>query len=122
MFLKNLSALFFPLIIAVPLSLILNYFTPLVSKNWHYSLVFLSLLCFILNLIYARYSASKTFTQLLLAGIVIKLLAGFTVVLVYSLIDRPGFLSFSIHFIGHYILFTIFEIRYLLFLIKHTTR
>jgi hypothetical protein len=118
MFLRNLLALVFALVLAVSLSLILNNCTALVSKNWPYGLLFLTVLCFSLNLVYARRASSDTFTQLLIGSVVIKLLAGLTFIVVYSLIYKSDFFNFSVHFIGHYILFTIFEIRYLLFLIK----
>jgi hypothetical protein len=118
MFLRNLAALFFPVLLAIPVSLVLNSFTPIASKNWDYGIIFLTVLCFILNCVYAYHSLSETFTQLLIVCLVIKLLAGLTVILTYSFIDPPDFFNFSIHFIIQYILFTIFEIRYLLFLIK----
>ncbi|WP_317896533.1 hypothetical protein [Aurantibacillus circumpalustris] len=116
--LKNFYALAIPLSLSVAVSLLLNTYTRIISENYLYSLSFFTLIGFILNIIYAQKAGTKIFTQLLLVAIVIKLLLGLTGVIVYSFIDKPGFFSFSIQFILHYILFTIFEIRYLLFLIK----
>jgi len=77
-------------------------------------------LSFFMNLFFARKRASPDFTQLLLGGIVVKLLLSLVVILVFS-VRKPIFFSFSLHFISHYVLFTIFEIRYLLPLIKKNT-
>jgi hypothetical protein len=118
MFLRNLLALVIPLILSVILSLLLNKYSLLVSASWYYGILFLLPLCFILNLVYAHHSSSKTFTELLLVALVIKLLLALIAIVAYSFIDKPGFFNFAIHFILHYILFTIFEIRYLLFIIK----
>ena len=120
---RNIYALAIPIILCVAVSLLLNSYTRISSENWLYSLTFFSVIGFILNLIYAQKAGTKIFTQLLLVAIVIKLLLGLTGVIVYSFIDKVGFFNFSIQFILHYILFTIFEIRYLLFLIKiHPTK
>jgi hypothetical protein len=118
MLIRNLSALIIPGILSLILSLLLNDYSSLISANWYFGILFLLLLCFILNLIYAHRSDSKTFTELLLAALVIKLLLALIAIILYSFFDKPGFFNFSIHFILHYILFTIFEIRYLLFIIK----
>ena len=118
MFFKNLGSVFFSGLFAFILSLLLNHYSHLVSKHYQYSIMYFSIVCFVLNTIYAVKSKSKTFTELLLAGLVIKFLLAFIVIIIYSIIDKPNFFYFSIHFISHYILFTIFEIRYLLQLIK----
>jgi len=79
-------------------------------------------LTFILNLVYAKQAGSENFTQLMIAAIVIKLLQALVIILVYSLVfEKKGFFGFAVHFIIQYILFTIFEIRYLLHLIKTQT-
>jgi hypothetical protein len=81
------------------------------------------ILSFVFNLIYAYKAGSKDFTELLLVTIVIKLVLALIFVLVYSFIDKPGFRNFSIQFVAQYILFTVFEIRYLLHIIKtHSTK
>ncbi len=118
MFLRNLQAIFFPCLLAIPLSMALNHYTGIGAPNWHYGLLFLVVFCFSLNTVYAYNAGSDNFTQLLIASIVIKLLLALIVILVYSLFDKTGFFNFSLHFISHYVLFTIFEIRYLLYIIK----
>lgn len=121
MFLKNMFSVFIPATLSVLLSLILNHFSPIRSENWMYGLLFLFVLCIILNLIYTFRSGAENFTELLIVAIVIKLLLALIVIVGYSFLDKPGFFNFSLHFILHYILFTIFEIRYLLYLIKKNT-
>ncbi len=111
-------SVFIPGVLSVLLSLILNRFSPIMAENWMYGLLFLFVLCLALNLIYAFKAGAENFTELLIVAIVIKLLLALILIVVYSFIDKTGFFNFSLHFILHYILFTIFEIRYLLYLIK----
>lgn len=118
MFLRNLLALVYASILSISLSLLLNKYSAFVSVNWLYGLLFLIVFCFALNLVYAYNAGSKTYTELLITSIVIKLLVALIVIVVYSFINASDFFNFSIHFILHYVLFTIFEIRYLLFIIK----
>jgi len=118
LFTRNLIALLFSSFFSVIVSLALNKFSPLVSQTWYLGILFFIILSFILNLIYAYNAGSKGFTELLLATIVIKLLLALIFVVVYSFIDKPGFFSFSIQFVLQYILFTVFEVRYLLHIIK----
>jgi hypothetical protein len=118
---RNLVSLVLSTFLSGLASAALNFFTPLVSNYWYLSPMIFIVFCFILNLVYARRAGSKDFTQLLFACIVIKLLFALIVVVIFWLIDKKGFFSFSIHFILHYVLFTIFEIRYILFLIKNNS-
>lgn len=115
---KNLSSLFFSACAATVLSLALNSYTVLYSYNWWMGLIFFTALCLILNTLYALNARSKTFTELLMAGLIIKFLLSLVVIFLYSFFKQAGFFNFSIHFILQYILFTIFEIRYLLHIIK----
>ena len=114
----NFFALICSVLLSVLLSLILNTFSSLNAHYWYFGVLFLLALSFILNVIYAKNANSKTFTELLLVTIVIKLLLALIAIVIYSFIDKQGFFNFSIQFTLHYILFTIFEIRYLLHIIK----
>lgn len=118
MFLKNLLAVIVPSALAIVLSLTLNYYNILVSPNWYYGVFILCGFCLIMNSVYAYHAGSESFTQLLIGGIVIKLLFAMVVILIYSFFDKQSFFNFSLQFIMQYILFTIFEIRYLLYIIK----
>jgi hypothetical protein len=117
-FFKNLMAVFIPAFLVSFLSLSLNTYTSIFSVNWYIGLSALFLFSFILNLIYASQAGSENFTQLLIVAIVIKLLLALSAIVWYSFIDKAGFFNFSIHFILMYVLFTIFEIRYVLYLLK----
>lgn len=118
MFLRNILAVIVPSLLAIILSLSLNYYTILASTNWYYGVFILCSFCLIMNSVYAYHAGSESFTQLLIAGIVIKLVFALIVILIYSFIDKQGFFNFSLQFIIQYILFTIFEIRYLLYIVK----
>lgn len=121
-FLWNLRSTGSALLVSAGVSLLLNHFSSsLSSAYWHYGLLCLMGLSFLFNLVYAARAGSDTFTQLLLAGVVIRLLLSLVVVLIASFKLADAFLAFSIQFIFHYILFTVFEIRYLLQLIKYKT-
>jgi len=117
-FVKNLMAVLIPALLVCLLSLSLNTYTSIHSLNWYLGLSALLLFSFILNLIYASQAGSENFTQLLIVAIVIKLLLALSAIVWYSFIDKAGFFNFSIHFILMYVLFTIFEIRYVLYLLK----
>jgi hypothetical protein len=114
---KNIISILIPCGLGAGLSLLINRYCPVPTDHWLYSLLWFAVLCVVFNLIYAR-TDPKNLSQALLAGIVIRLLLALCIVFLYSLKFRASFLTFSLHFISHYILFTIFEIRYLLHLIK----
>lgn len=118
LFLKNLQAIVISFALCSFLSFLLNTYSRISSTTWFYGVLFLIITSLILNLIYASKAGTKDFTQLLLGSIVIRLLLSLVVIIIYSFIDKPGFFSFSLQFVMHYILFTIFEIRYLLYILK----
>lgn len=118
MFLKNLVSILIPAVLSLLASSLLNAYTTISSANTLYGLLFFCGICFILNLFYALNARSKALTELLFAGIVIKLLLALSVIVIYSVMNYAGLFSFSLHFMLYYILFTVFEIRYLSGLIK----
>jgi hypothetical protein len=105
--------------IATIISFVLNSFHALFFANWYLSLAFFSALCIFLNIVYAFQARSKSFTQLLVFSLSLKLLLAFVAVFVYSFISISDFVNFSIHFLLHYLIFTIMEINYLLYLIRN---
>lgn len=117
-FLKFAASVILPLVLSIVLSLSFNYFQFLPSLHWYYGIWFFGSMSLIFNSIYWYRSRYDEFTQLLLVCIVIKLLLALIAILSYSFIDKAGFFNFAIHFILYYVLFSIFEIRYLLALIK----
>ncbi|MES2678705.1 MAG: hypothetical protein V4635_02420 [Bacteroidota bacterium] len=120
MLFKNFICILLSAFFSTGCSLVLEKFAGHPSPYWPFSILYFLVLSFIMNLFYAYKSASPDFTQLLLGGIVIKLLLSLVVILVFS-VRKPIFFNFSLHFISHYVLFTIFEIRYLLPLIRKNT-
>lgn len=116
---KNLLSILFSCIAALVLTTLFNQFPRLHSPNAYYSILYFAVTCLILNFVYGWNAKAKSFSDLLFAGLIIRLLLALIVVLIYSVSFRPDFAHFAIHFICHYILFTIFEIRYLLQLIKN---
>lgn len=99
-------------------SILLSSQFHLQSPFWWQSILFFVILFAVLNFVYFTKTDGKTYASILLATIVIKLLLILIFVTIYSFTLKGGFYTFFLHFIGHYILFTVFEIRYLLQLIK----
>lgn len=118
MFGKNVWSLFLAVLSSAAISFLLNQVPALYIATWYTGIIILSPFSFGLNLFFGLRSKDENFSQLLLGGIVIKMLVALISIVLYSLIDRPGFFAFAMHFIAQYILFTVFEIRYLLHIIK----
>jgi hypothetical protein len=94
-------------------SIVLDVYTPLHAEFWWCSLLFLILLFTILALVYAKRKTAIDLAPALVAGFVIRFLAGLIFLLVVYLLQKGGFLYFAIHFIGQWLLFTLAEIAYL---------
>ena len=116
--LKSISAILISIGVSFIYSYILDSQAHKPSPQWWHSLLFFSCVSITFNLLYFIKTDVKTFTGILLATGVIKLLLSMVMVLIYSFTLKGGFFAFFLHFIGHYVLFTVFEIRYLLQLIK----
>lgn len=104
--------------ISIVASLLLCRFSKLNTTHWIFSVLWFSFFILACNLYYRNKAGNVEFTKILLAGIVIKLLLSFVIILVYFLIFKSRLFSFSMHFILHYVIFTILEIKYLSSLIK----
>src|SRR4051812_26675201 len=109
MLFKNIVSILIPGALALLGSYILKYYTKAVMLNTGYMLCTCSAVFFILNVVYAVNVHSKAFTELLMAGLVIKLLLALSVVAVCSFISHATLFNFSMHLMLYYILFTIFE-------------
>ncbi|MBA3665348.1 MAG: hypothetical protein H0W61_14210 [Bacteroidetes bacterium] len=114
MLLKGFVTLLISLILSVLSSLALSHFTKFYSENYWFSLALFTGLFFILNFFYSSRTDFKSHSNLLLGTISVKLFILLVAIFLYSLYDKKGFFSFFAHFSAHYILFTVFEIRYLL--------
>ena len=115
---KSLSAILISTGLSIIYSFLLNTQFQKQSPVWWHSIIFFVVLFVIFNLLYFIKTDVKTFTGILLSTGIIKFLLTSVLALVYSFTLKGGFFIFFLHFIGHYVLFTVFEIRYLLQLIK----
>lgn len=118
MFLKGIVTILVCTILALAASWFINHFTKFNSVDYWLSLFIFISLFFILNLFYNYKTDFKSYSNLLLATISIKLFILLITIFLYSLFNKEGLFNFFIHFSAHYILFTVFEIRYLLYIIK----
>lgn len=91
------------------------------TKHYWIPLVFFALTTLGINAVLVRGDKnSKEFIFKTLALSMARLLACMVMVLIYSLINKPGALAFSCHFMIQYIIFTVFEISQLLKYIKQS--
>jgi len=120
--LKSLSAILISMGLSFIYSYILSSQLKQFSPLWWQSLAFFTGLFIILNLLYFIKTDVKSFTGILLASGVIKFLLSCVFILIYFFTLKGGFFAFFMHFIGHYVLFTVFEMRYLLQLIKNQSK
>jgi hypothetical protein len=112
----------FHVVISALAGLCLSYFLNRLNEVrypfYGWVVLYFSVVFFISNLIYAHNRQKDDFVAMLLSGIVVRLLLCLVVIVIYMVSGGPLFFAFAIHFIAHYILFTIVEIRYLRSLIK----
>lgn len=120
--LKSISAILISIGVSFIYSYILDSQFHKPSLQWWHSLLFFSCISIVFNLLYFIKTDVKTFTGILLATGAVKLLLSMVMVFIYSFTLKGGFFAFFLHFIGHYVLFTVFEIRYLLQLIKNQSK
>lgn len=119
LFLKNIIFVSVSGSVALLASFLLNFCTVYQFNHTSYLLLYFCGLSFASNLLYTFTAYSTAFTEIILTGLIAKLLLALVVVVIYSLNNYDTFFNFSLHFVTHYILFTIFSVAYLLQLIKH---
>ncbi len=119
MVLKGLVSVGISAILASFSSLLLNNFNQSYFQYWWWSILFFIAIFTTLNLIKNLKNTPQTSTELLIGGVSVKALVLLIVIFMYSIYDNAKLFQFSMHFIAHYILFTVFEIRYLLSKIKN---
>jgi hypothetical protein len=116
--LKSISAILISTGLSFLYSYLLSNFSQKETSVWWQSLVFFIVLSTGLNLLYNIKTDKKTYSGILLSSGIIKFLFSLVFLIAYLFTLKGGFFTFFLHFIGHYVLFTVFEIRYLLQLIK----
>ena len=118
LFLQNTLSVVISGVLSSSLSLILNSYSSYHFNPNNFLFYYFCPLFFAFNLIYTFTAYSTAFTEIILTGLIVKLLISLAVVAIYSFSNSANFFNFSLHFILHYILFTVFGIAYLLRLIK----
>lgn len=108
------------LVLSVAGSLLMNKIFPgLNSSFWYLSLIFHLIVSFLIMLLLFRKSGDqRDYTFRLMFASMGRLLACMFGLLIYKLCDKQNFTQFALHFMLHYILFTVFEIASLLKFIK----
>jgi hypothetical protein len=120
MSLKTLKPVFIALILSAVCSVLANMFIPgIYSGTWYVSLIFHVLISVLIQLLLFKKSEDqKEYINKIMFSSMGRLLVCMFGLLIYKLIDKANFTQFAVHFMIHYILFTIFEIAYLLKFIK----
>ena len=108
------------LVLSVAGSLLMNKIFPgLNSSFWYLSLIFHLIVSFLIMLLLFRKSGDqRDYTFMLMFASMGRLLVCMFGLLIYKLCDKQNFTQFALHFMLHYILFTVFEIASLLKFIK----
>jgi hypothetical protein len=113
MFLKAAIWMFGALALGTATSFTLNFLTRFSTEAWPISLLFFVALFLVLAFVYGRKKNHVERAPVLIGGFVVRFLSGLVFLLVFSFALKGGFLAFSIHFIAHWLLFTLAEIAYL---------
>lgn len=118
---QSLKVVIISALVAIIISFGIGFlpFEKIQSHFWYLSVVFHVLISFLLNLVLFKKNADpKEFVFKVMFTSMGRLLLCMVGIFIYSLIDKPNFIGFSVHFMLHYIIFTILEINYLLKFVK----
>jgi hypothetical protein len=113
MLLRGFISIVLALIFNAFISFSINFFTSVHFENWFYISLAFALFFAIYNFVYMYKSTKEEFTQFLLFSLAIKLLLAFFTLLLCAFLFRSVFSGFAFHFISAYMVFTVFEIRFL---------
>jgi hypothetical protein len=115
MFLKTIKILVAALFVSALGSYLLNSTASFYSRHAYFSIIFFFLTGMLTNFILFRgETAPKEFVFKIMVTSMLRLLICMFGVLIYSKVLRGQLKLLAPHFILHYILFTVFEIAYLL--------
>lgn len=107
-----------PLLVSLASSYILNASGLFPSEDWIASLLCHCLLAAVIIFIGHIKTDSKSYTELLLGTIAGKLLLLMAFYFLFSFQTKRANVDFVVHFMIHYVLFTVSEVRYLLHIIR----
>lgn len=106
-------------ILSTGVSLLLNTLSLASLSTWFISVAFHLLVSFLLYLLlFRKPGAASDYTFKIMFASMGRLLVCMVSLLIYKVCDKQNFTHFAVHFMLHYILFTVFEIAYLLKFIK----
>ncbi len=117
MFLKITKVFFLIAVLASGVSLLINAMNleSIKSNYWYASVLFFLSSGLLINFILFKNPVDpKDFVFKIMFTSMLRLLLCMIGIFIYSKIDKPHLIAFSLHFMLHYILFTIIEITYLL--------
>lgn len=120
--LKNFVSVIIPAVLGFVFTYLFSFYQQVQIKHLAWATAALATYCLIMNFIYAAMAGKSNFTGAMLVGSVLKLLFSFVSIFVYSILFPAFFSSFALQYIMIYLIFTLFEIRYLLYLIKHQNK
>ena len=119
MSLKTSKPVIIALILSVAGSILGNMFPGVYSVFWYISLLFHLFISLLIQLLlFKKGGDQKDYIYKIMFSSMGRLLACMFGLLIYKIFDKENFTQFALHFLLHYILFTIFEIAYLLKFIK----
>ena len=106
-------------LLSAAISLLLNFLSLGHSSTWYISILFHLFISVLLYLVLFRKPGDpRDYTFKIMFTSMGRLLVCMFGLLIYKVSDKQNFPHFAVHFLIHYILFTIFEIAYLLKFIK----
>ena len=106
-------------LLSAAISLLLNFLDLAISSTWYISIVFHLFISVLLYLLLFRKTGDpRDYTFKIMFASMGRLLVCMISLLIYKVCDKQNFTHFAVHFMIHYILFTVFEIGYLLKFIK----
>lgn len=106
-------------ILSAGVSVLLNVFSLMPSSTWYISAAFHLFISVLLYLLLIRKTGDpRDYVFKIMFSSMGRLLVCMIGLLIYKVCDKLNFTHFAVHFMLHYILFTVFEIRYLLKFIK----
>lgn len=100
-------------LLAVLLSSGLNSLESACTEHWPWSVALLALLFTALGFFYATRKTTQDLVPALIGGFVGRFLFALIFLLTAFLILDTGFLALALHFMAHWLLFTLAEIAYL---------
>ena len=107
------------MLLSIGVSFLLNFLNFYVSSTWYISVAFLVCISLLLYfLLFRKTGDPRDYTLKIMFASMGRLLVCMFGLLFYKVCDKQNFTHFAVHFLFHYVLFTLFEIAYLLKFIK----